>query len=125
MEEEKSLVKVKERDSFSKEEDLRPKVRRLLLNMAIDSYKEVMLNGKMAERKQAADAIMELLGKKHRDVSQTANFNLNIPPEYFKRVFGEGLPKITQLPPPPDTDGTSAAEADFKVITVSGAEDAD
>ena len=116
MEKEQSLTKVEERDSFGEGEDLKPVVRRRLLNPAIETYQDVMLtSSKPLERKAAADAVLELLGKKHKDQSQTNTFNFQIPPEYFKRVFGEGLTKITEVRAP-------AIEGDFEVIDASGAE---
>lgn len=101
MEEEKSLTTVKKKDNFNLTEDLQPKIRRKLLNIAIETYEDIMVDGtKAADRKAAADAVMELLGKKNKNTQATANFNFNIPPEYFKKVFGEGLGKITNAEAP-------------------------
>lgn len=116
MEKEQSLTKVEERDSFGEGEDLKPKIRRRLLNLAIETYQDVMLtSSKPLERKAAADAVLELLGKKNKDTPQTNTFNFQISPEYFNKVFAEGLTKITEVRAP-------AIEADFEVIDASGAE---
>lgn len=82
-------------------------VRQRLRTIALSTYEELMLNGsaKGADRKQAADAVMEILGEKRKDQMQQNTFNLSIPPEYFKRVFGEGLPQITQAEEAP-SEGT-------------------
>jgi len=116
MEKEQSLTTVEDRDSFNESEDLKPNVRRRLLNLSIATYQEIMLSSsKPAERKAAADAVLELLGKKRKDQPQANTFNFQIPPEYFNKVFAEGLTKITEVRAP-------AIEGDFEVIDASGAE---
>ena len=122
MNEETSLAKVETPANITEEGQLRKKVECQLFNMAIETYKDVMLNGsKPTERKAAADAVVELLGKKQPKQVASAQFNFNIPPEYFKKVFGEGLPKIT-APLVKDEDSTSdVLDTPFRIVSVQDA----
>jgi len=110
---------IKKLDNFSSSEDLQPKIRRKLLNLAIETYEDIMLTGnKAADRKAAADAIMELLGKRNKTTSATANFNFNIPPEYFKKVFGEGLEKVIDV----DSTAVTNNSRPFAIVDISDEE---
>ena len=127
MKEEKALTRVEKPANIAPSGNLKDPVKDALFNMAIETYKDVMLSAqKPADRKAAADAVVELLGRKQSKQVASANFNFNIPPEYFKKVFGEGLPKITTpLPEEDHTDSTNGApiDAPYRVVSVQGASD--
>lgn len=99
MNDERGLPAVVETANIDSEGELRPQIRTKLFNMVIETYKDIMLNAsKEADRKAAADAMAELLGKKQKHQQNTAQFHFNVPPEYLGRVFGEGLRRITARP---------------------------
>ena len=87
--------------------EIKQNIKNQLCNYAIETYKDIMLNAKAAsDRKNAADAVLELLGKKNKTGTMSANLNFNIPPEYFKKVFGEGLQAVTAV----------VADAEFREV---------
>lgn len=122
MEEVKKPLVVRESDKITPEGGIQEKLQRKLFRMALETYENIMINGdKAADRKAAADAVVELLGKKRPKESASASFNFNIPPEYFKRVFGEGLPKLTEPPVDDNTGGTGGPSTlvPFRVISTT------
>ena len=120
MNEENPLVPVAKPANIAPTGDIKDTVKDALFNMALETYKDVMLNSqKASDRKAAADAVVELLGRKQTKQVASASFNFNIPPEYFKRVFGEGLPKITTPPDSDMTDGSSAIDTPFTIMGAS------
>lgn len=115
MEEEKALAKVAKPANIDESGDIKDAVKDRILNLAVETYTDVMLTAnRAADRKAAADAVVDLLGKKKPQQSASAQFNFNIPPEYFKRVFGEGLPALTAPPEPKDS---RAVDAPFTIVS--------
>jgi len=99
MSEPDSALMVRETENYLDEVgEVKQVMKEKLLNYALETYSDIMLNGESdKDRKAAADSVVEMLGKKNKTGSMQANFNVNIPPEYFKRVFGEGLRAVTEI----------------------------